>query len=606
MSFSVTPGETVALVGGSGGGKTTLVNLLPRFYAPEPGRILLDGHDLQSLTLESLRANLALVSQDVVLFNDIDARQHRLWRAWARPSEPQVIAAAEAAHAMEFIRDMPQGLDTLIGENGMRLSGGQRQRLAIARALLKNAPVLILDEATSALDSESERLVQAGARDADARPHHARHRAPPVHHRARRPHRGAGARPHRRIRHACRVAGEGRHLREAVPDPVRGRSAQGMNLPRTAETAPFRGRLAGRLRVVPRALAQRFLSMRRRERPLAPRRILIAHHLLAGDVLMLTPLLAKLRERHPGAEIVLAMRRSIVPLYSGRPYGTQALAYDPKDAASLDVFFDGPGFDLAIVPGDNRYSWLAAAAGARWIVAFGGDRPAAKSWPADELRPYRAEPAAWGDMVADLADGPAPRAYRPSDWPAPACAPFDAPGGRYAVLHVEASTTLKHWEDAKWLALADWLSANGVQPVWSAGPAGADIAEAHRSWRTLPGARAPHGPRATVEPGRRRRVAGLPGYQRHAHRPAHRHAHRGVVRAKFGAAVRRGRILARHALPRGDGGGFPLPRPEPPVQARESHGSGAASARSRNALRRAACTPSVSTEVTRAAADLLR
>ena len=159
VSFAVRPGETVALVGGSGGGKTTLANLLPRFYAPQAGRILLDGHDIQALKLESLRANLALVSQDVVLFNDT-IRANIAYGDMGAAGDREVIAAAEAAHAMEFIREMPQGMDTLIGENGMRLSGGQRQRLAIARALLKNAPVLILDEATSALDSESERLVQ--------------------------------------------------------------------------------------------------------------------------------------------------------------------------------------------------------------------------------------------------------------------------------------------------------------------------------------------------------------------------------------------------------------------------------------------------------------
>jgi subfamily B ATP-binding cassette protein MsbA len=160
VSLHVRPGETVALVGGSGGGKTTLANLLPRFYAPDSGRILLDGHDLQSLTLQSLRANLALVSQEVVLFND-SIRANIAYGRMAAASDAEVEAAAEAAHAMEFIRDTPQGMQTMIGENGMRLSGGQRQRLAIARALLKNAPVLILDEATSALDSESERLVQA-------------------------------------------------------------------------------------------------------------------------------------------------------------------------------------------------------------------------------------------------------------------------------------------------------------------------------------------------------------------------------------------------------------------------------------------------------------
>jgi subfamily B ATP-binding cassette protein MsbA len=160
IDLRIRPGETVALVGGSGGGKTTLVNLLPRFYAPTTGRVLLDGHDIQTLTLDSLRASIALVSQEVVLFND-SIYANIAYGRMGGASEREVIAAAEAAHALSFIRETPEGLNTLIGENGLRLSGGQRQRLAIARALLKNAPLLILDEATSALDSESERQVQA-------------------------------------------------------------------------------------------------------------------------------------------------------------------------------------------------------------------------------------------------------------------------------------------------------------------------------------------------------------------------------------------------------------------------------------------------------------
>ena len=159
ISFTIAAGETVALVGGSGAGKTTLANLLPRFYSPDSGQILLDGVDIATLKLASLRANIALVSQDIVLFNDTVAANIAYGRL-AGTSETEIIRAAEAAHAMQFISEMSDGLATAIGENGVRLSGGQRQRLAIARAFLKNAPVLILDEATSALDSESERHVQ--------------------------------------------------------------------------------------------------------------------------------------------------------------------------------------------------------------------------------------------------------------------------------------------------------------------------------------------------------------------------------------------------------------------------------------------------------------
>jgi subfamily B ATP-binding cassette protein MsbA len=160
INLSVRHGETIALVGPSGSGKTTFANLLPRFYNPGSGRILIDGHDTQTLTLASVRRNIALVSQDVQLFNDTVAA-NIAYGTMRDASMAQIEAAADAAHALEFIRALPDGFETMIGENGTRLSGGQRQRLAIARALLKDAPILILDEATSALDNESERQVQA-------------------------------------------------------------------------------------------------------------------------------------------------------------------------------------------------------------------------------------------------------------------------------------------------------------------------------------------------------------------------------------------------------------------------------------------------------------
>lgn len=158
ICLDIAPGETVALVGSSGSGKTTLANLLARFYDPTAGEVQLDGLPLGSIPLADLRRQIALVSQDVVLFNDTLAAN--IAYGDAQPDPQRVEAAARAAHAHEFIAKLPQGYATAIGENGTRLSGGQRQRLAIARALYKDAPILILDEATSALDSESERLVQ--------------------------------------------------------------------------------------------------------------------------------------------------------------------------------------------------------------------------------------------------------------------------------------------------------------------------------------------------------------------------------------------------------------------------------------------------------------
>ncbi|NBB93590.1 MAG: lipid A export permease/ATP-binding protein MsbA [Gammaproteobacteria bacterium] len=159
LDLHIPAGKVTALVGRSGSGKSTIVKLLPRFYQPAAGRILIDGVDISDYKLEALRSRIALVSQDVVLFNDTIAR-NIAYGGLASATPGQIEEAAVAAHAMEFIERLPRGLDTPIGEDGSLLSGGQRQRIAIARAVLKDAPILILDEATSALDAESEQAVQ--------------------------------------------------------------------------------------------------------------------------------------------------------------------------------------------------------------------------------------------------------------------------------------------------------------------------------------------------------------------------------------------------------------------------------------------------------------
>jgi ADP-heptose:LPS heptosyltransferase len=226
-------------------------------------------------------------------------------------------------------------------------------------------------------------------------------------------------------------------------------------------------RFRTRALVVPRAIARR---LSRRGPSAEPRRILVAHNLLLGDTLMLTPLLAKLHERHAQAEITLLAAPSAVPLYEKRPYGVRALPFRPADSATTEALLRESTFDLAFVVGDNRYSWLAAAMGAAHVVAHAGDPRASSGWMVDEAQEYPAEPGAWSDLVARLVEGPAPRRFAPGDWPAPSAQPFEAPKAPYAVLHVGGSTPLKHWPPDRWASLARSLASKGYAIAWSAGP----------------------------------------------------------------------------------------------------------------------------------------
>jgi ABC-type multidrug transport system fused ATPase/permease subunit len=182
ITLAVKPGQTVALVGGTGAGKTTLLSLVPRFYDPNSGRVLIDGGDVRDVTKKSLRANISVVLQDTLLLSGTVLENI----AYGRPdaSRAEIQAAAEAAQAHEFIEKLPRGYETQVGERGVRLSGGQKQRIGLARAFLKNAPILLLDEPTSALDLETEAEIMETLKGPDAALHHADRDAPAgtIHH----------------------------------------------------------------------------------------------------------------------------------------------------------------------------------------------------------------------------------------------------------------------------------------------------------------------------------------------------------------------------------------------------------------------------------------
>jgi len=239
----------------------------------------------------------------------------------------------------------------------------------------------------------------------------------------------------------------------------------------------MRSRFPGRILIAALALLNLIRRPFGRSKPASPRRVLVLHHLLLGDTLMLTPLLKKLRERYPLAELVMTCPTAFAGLYQKRPFGVEALPFDERDVRSIFGLIRHAGFDLAIIPAENRLSFLCRALGARWIVGFGGDRPAYKNWLIDELRDFPDQPAAWGDFAARLIDGPAPQPYGPEDWAAPEFEPFALPTGNYCVLHVGASTPLKLWEPQKWRRVVGYLEARRLSVVFSAGAREAQIVD---------------------------------------------------------------------------------------------------------------------------------
>lgn len=229
----------------------------------------------------------------------------------------------------------------------------------------------------------------------------------------------------------------------------------------------MRTRFFSRARVVSSALLGAFA---RRPPGRNPERVLIAHHpKMIGDTLMMSHLAAKARHAWPRAEIVMTASPAMQPLFAARPWNVEVHAYEPYDSATLPPFRRRGGYDLAFVPGDNRYGWFARAVGARWVVGFSGDRPAYKNRLLDEPHDYPPQPDAWADMAAALVPGEDPPPYEPSQWPAPRFTPFERPLRPYAVIHVGASSPLKLWPAERWSEVASHLESRGLEVVWSAG-----------------------------------------------------------------------------------------------------------------------------------------
>jgi len=207
----------------------------------------------------------------------------------------------------------------------------------------------------------------------------------------------------------------------------------------------------------------------RRQRPARVRRLLVVQHLLLGDTIMLTPLLKKARTQFPDAEIVMVCPRAYAAIYEKRPYGVEVLPLDARSLPDHIALRKRRGYDLALVPGDNRWSWLARAMDARWIAAFAPDEAGYHEWPIDEQRPLPREPMSWGDMAAQLIDGPEPAPYRTTEWLAPSHAPYAKAKAPYCVLHLGASSPHKLWPVERWREVQQWAEGRGYEVVLSAG-----------------------------------------------------------------------------------------------------------------------------------------
>lgn len=233
-------------------------------------------------------------------------------------------------------------------------------------------------------------------------------------------------------------------------------------------------RLASRLAVVPLALLKGglrlFLPARKRAFPAQPRSILVLHSMLLGDSLLLFSLLAKARRNYPDARIVVSVPRPLLPLFEVRPAGVEAIAFNPKDFASVRALLRSGPYDLALIPAENRHSWLARAAGAAHIAGFAGDVPGWKNWMLDTAVPLPDQPTAIGDIFPLLLPGPETVAFRTGDWPPPAVQEPPQLAANAVIFHVASTQATRQWPAENWRALGHRLQQAGMQPYWSLGP----------------------------------------------------------------------------------------------------------------------------------------